>query len=32
VLAALATIATAVNNASVWLCARHITWLSCPVP
>ena len=31
-LAALATIATGVNNASVLLCARHITWLSCPVP
>jgi hypothetical protein len=31
VLAALATIATGVNNASVFLCARHIIWLSCPV-
>jgi hypothetical protein len=30
VLAALATIATGMNNASVFLCARHITWLTCP--
>jgi hypothetical protein len=32
VLAALATIATGANNASIFLCARHITWLSCPLP
>ena len=32
VLAALSTIATGINNASVFLCARHISFLSCPVP
>ena len=35
VLAALASIATVVtgfNNAAVFLCARHIDWLSCPAP
>jgi hypothetical protein len=31
-LAGLATIATGVNNASLFLCARHITVLTCPVP
>lgn len=31
-LAGLATIATGFNNASVFLCARHIEWLSCPTP
>jgi hypothetical protein len=31
-LAALATFATGVNNASAFLCARHVTWLSCPAP
>jgi hypothetical protein len=30
--AGLATIATGINNASIFLCARHITWLSCPTP
>ena len=30
--AGLATIATGVNNASIFLCARHITVLSCPSP
>jgi hypothetical protein len=30
--AGLATIATGVNNASIFLCARHITWLSCAKP
>jgi hypothetical protein len=31
-LAGLATIATGFNNASIFLCARHISVLSCPVP
>ena len=31
-LAGLATIATGFNNASVFLCARHIAVLSCPAP
>jgi hypothetical protein len=31
-LAGLATIATGVNNASVFLCARDITLLTCPPP
>ena len=31
-LAGLATIATGINNASVFLCARHVTVLTCPVP
>ena len=31
-LAGFATIATGINNASVFLCARHITLLTCPVP
>ena len=31
-LAGFATIATGVNNASVFLCARHITLLGCPMP
>jgi hypothetical protein len=31
-LAGLATIATGINNASIFLCARQITWLSCPKP
>lgn len=30
--AGLATIATGINNASVFLCARHITFLTCPPP
>ena len=30
--AGLATIATGINNASVFLCARHITALTCPSP
>jgi hypothetical protein len=30
--AGLATIATGVNNASIFLCARHIAVLSCPSP
>ncbi len=30
--AGLATIATGFNNASIFLCARHITALSCPEP
>lgn len=30
--AGLATIATGINNASIFLCARHIGWLSCPTP
>ena len=30
--AGLATIATGYNNASIFLCARHITILSCPAP
>jgi hypothetical protein len=30
--AGLATIATGINNASIFLCARHITTLSCPAP
>ena len=30
-LAGIATIATGFNNASIFLCARHITLLSCPV-
>ena len=29
--ASLATIATGVNNASVYLCGRGNTWLGCPV-
>jgi hypothetical protein len=29
-LAGLATIATGVNNASLFLCVRHIGWLTCP--
>jgi hypothetical protein len=29
-LAGLATIATGLNNASIFLCARHVTWLTCP--
>jgi len=32
VLAGLSTIATGVNNASIFLCARHITVLTCPAP
>jgi hypothetical protein len=31
VIASLATIATGLNNASVFLCGRHIEWLGCPV-
>ena len=31
-LATLATIIGGVNNASTFLCARNIRWLSCPVP
>jgi hypothetical protein len=31
-LAGLATIATGFNNASIFLCARHTTILSCPAP
>lgn len=31
-LAGLATIATGINNASIFLCARSITTLSCPAP
>lgn len=31
-LAGLATIATGINNASLYLCARHITVLTCPAP
>jgi hypothetical protein len=31
-LAGLATIATGLNNASLFLCARHITVLTCPTP
>jgi hypothetical protein len=31
-LAGLATVATGFNNASLFLCARHITILSCPAP
>jgi hypothetical protein len=31
-LAGLSTIATGINNASIFLCARHIAILSCPVP
>ncbi|WP_158933308.1 hypothetical protein [Acidisphaera sp. S103] len=30
--AGLATIATGINNASIFLCVRHITTLSCPAP
>jgi hypothetical protein len=30
--AGLATIATGINNASIFLCARHITYLTCPAP
>ena len=30
-IASLATVATGLNNASVFLCARGITWLSCPL-
>lgn len=30
-LASIATVITGLNNASVFLCARHIAWLSCPV-
>jgi hypothetical protein len=30
--AGIATIATGINNASIFLCARHISWLSCPKP
>jgi hypothetical protein len=29
-LAGLATIATGFNNAAVFLCARHLTYLTCP--
>jgi hypothetical protein len=32
VLAGLSTIATGFNNASIFLCARHITMLTCPSP
>jgi hypothetical protein len=32
VLASLATIATGVNNFSVFLCARDVHWLGCPAP
>ena len=31
-LAGLATIATGFNNAAIFLCARHITYLTCPAP
>jgi len=31
-LAGLATIATGINNASVFLCARHIAILTCAAP
>ena len=31
-IASLATIATGLNNASVFLCARNIAWLGCPNP
>jgi hypothetical protein len=31
-LAGIATIATGINNASIFLCARHISYLSCPTP
>lgn len=31
-LAGFATIATGVNNASLFLCARHIAVLTCPTP
>ncbi len=30
--AGIATIATGINNASIFLCARHISWLGCPKP
>jgi len=30
--AGIATIATGTNNASIFLWARHISWLSCPKP
>jgi hypothetical protein len=30
--AGIATIATGINNASIFPCARHISWLSCPKP
>ncbi len=30
-MAAISTIATGVNNASVFLCSRDIHWLTCPV-
>jgi hypothetical protein len=32
VLAGLSTIATGFNNASIFLCARHIAVLTCPAP
>jgi hypothetical protein len=31
-LASLATVATGLNNAAVFLCARGKTWLGCPAP
>ncbi len=31
-LATIATIATGLNNATTFLCARDLHWLSCPVP
>lgn len=30
-LASIATVATGLNNASIYLCARGKTWLGCPV-
>ena len=31
-LAGIATIGTGINNASIFLCARHVTLLTCPAP
>jgi hypothetical protein len=31
-MAGLSTIATGINNASIFLCARHVTYLTCPTP
>lgn len=31
-IASLATMFTGINNASIFLCARGVTWLGCPVP
>jgi hypothetical protein len=30
-IASLATIATGLNNASIFMCGRGVTWLGCPV-